>query len=531
MPLRIKSLKLSTKNKTMILVLALFLFTIVIFSILRQVDIKQLIALSLKDYKEQVEYIYKTVLKKSDEFYESRAKANYKSQQIKHFLKEENVKELKKLSINRWNILKEENPYLINMKFYNNKGNLITYLGSLNKSHKPNEKNYFYLEDNKLSYHIITPFFEKEKIVAFIEFSFKADYIIKQIKEFSNLNAHIIFNNKGKDNINLIEHIINLNNKDGKNIAKMVFYQDISTQQNNIKNTLYEAIAISIALMFVIICILHFGFKVLIKKLELSENSLKNLNLTLEQKVQNELAKRLEQEKILMQQNRLASMGEMIANIAHQYRQPLATLSCIITHISLLYDLNKLNKSEFKKQEQKAQDLIIHMSKTIDDFRNFFKSDKIKEEFNLITNINKALNLIEPALHNHNINIIFDEKDEIKIYAYANQFSQVILNILANAKDMLLERKVKNPWIKIYLQNLKEEVIINIEDNAKGISIKPIEKIFEPYISTKHASSGTGIGLYMCNVIIKDNLKGSLWAKNTQQGAIFSIKLPTITTA
>ncbi|TKX30003.1 sensor histidine kinase [Campylobacter estrildidarum] len=526
-------LKFSTKTKTMILVIVLFILTCIVFSFLRQIDIRNLISLSKEEFKGEIANIYTTTLKRTKEFYTSRAKANLESDNIKNYIKNQDIEKIKILTQARFKVLKEENPYLLNMKFFNNQGQLLTFLGIKNRSLNPkNAKNeYFFLDKDILTYHILTPFYEKNKLLGWIEFCLAAEYFLKEIQDFSELKGNIVFNKEYQDG-NLITkgsqtfilHSFTLFDVDDKQ-AKMIFYQDITEQEDIIKKSFIEALILSLFLILIILLILHYGFKVLIKRLEISENSLRHLNANLEQKIQIELQKRREQERILMHQSRLASMGEMIGNIAHQWRQPLTELSAIITHLGLMMELKRLDCENFKKQEKSAENLISYMSKTIDDFRNFFKPNTEKIVFSIEKTLDKTLKLLESSFKEHSINVKKDFKEEIEFYGFQNQFSQAILNILCNAKDVLIERKIKNPCIKISLTRENQNIFIKIKDNGGGITISPVEKIFEPYISTKHANMGTGIGLYMSKVIIEKNFKGNLYAENKDNGAEFTINL------
>ncbi|MBZ7935766.1 hypothetical protein H2279_03815 [Campylobacter sp. B0100352/1] len=519
------SLNFSTKTKTMILVIALFILTCLVFSLLRQFDIRNLINLSKEDFRNEIENIYNTTLKRTKEFYMSRAKANVESDNIKIYIKKQDIEKINKLTLVRFQVLKEENPYLISMKFFDHQGKLLTYLGEESLSLNLNQSEYFFLDKNRLTYHILTPFYENGKLLAWIEFCFGAEYFLKEIEAFSKLKGRIIFdkNYKNKDTIKkdgkfFIIHSFNLTDE-----AKMVFYQDITKQEEIITKSFYEALLLSLVLFCVVFIILHYGFKVLIKRLELSENSLKNLNANLEQKIQLELQKRREQERILMHQGRLASMGEMIGNIAHQWRQPLTELNTILTHISLMLEFEKIDYQNFKRLEKNAEDLISYMSKTIDDFRNFFKPNVSKNYFYIDQALSKTLKLLESSFNFIKIEENFEKK--IQFYGFETQFCQAVLNILCNAKDIFIERKIENPYIKIVAFKKGRNIIIEICDNAQGITISPIEKIFEPYISSKHANIGTGIGLYMSKVIIEKNFKGSLLASNENDGAKFSICL------
>ena len=228
-------------------------------------------------------------------------------------------------------------------------------------------------------------------------------------------------------------------------------------------------------------------------------------------------------DKLLIHQNKLASMGEMIGNIAHQWRQPLTQLASILINIELHFDKDKLTKDKLVDKINEANDQISFMSNTIDDFRNFFSSGKSKKEYE-VHNIIELLNhLLSALLDKNNIKLEIDIKDNFVLNGYPNEVTQALVNIINNAKDVFKERKIKDPIIKIstFIDNKKK--IITIEDNAGGINILPIEKIFEPYFSTKHASVGTGIGLYMTKVIIEKNNNGKIDIRNSQNGAVFTI--------
>ena len=220
-------------------------------------------------------------------------------------------------------------------------------------------------------------------------------------------------------------------------------------------------------------------------------------------------------------------MGEMIGNIAHQWRQPLNALGLVLQNLKFSYDIGELNENMMSKSINKATMLTNSMSKTIDDFRNFFKPNKAKEEFSINENVFKAIELVESTFEHHHIKL---EKhfslEEPKFYGFPNEFSQVILNILTNAKDAIFENKIENPLVIVQTKIEDSNILISIKDNGKGISEEIINKIFEPYFTTKDESKGTGIGLYMSKLIIENNMGGKIEVKNDDEGAIFTIKLP-----
>lgn len=269
------------------------------------------------------------------------------------------------------------------------------------------------------------------------------------------------------------------------------------------------------------------SFNEMAGKIEKLISQEKKLNTELEEKVIVETSKQKEQEQLLIQQTRLAAMGEMIGNIAHQWRQPLNALGLILQNLKFSYEIGELDEKMIDKSVKKATLLTENMSKTIDDFRNFFRPNKAKENFKINEGITKAVELIESTFEHNNIKL---EKDfvssEIEFFGFANEFSQVILNLLTNAKDAVLENKIENPLIIIQTKIDDEYIYISIKDNGLGIKEEIINKIFEPYFTTKDEGKGTGIGLYMSKIIIENNMNGKIEVKNEQNGANVIIKLP-----
>lgn len=229
-------------------------------------------------------------------------------------------------------------------------------------------------------------------------------------------------------------------------------------------------------------------------------------------------------ETILINKSKLASMGEMIGNIAHQWRQPLTHLSYIIMNLRAAYENDKLDKTYLQGKTDEANKQIEFMSHTIDDFRNFFKTSKQKEKFSLIECINESINLLNETFKSLNIKLDFNYTEDIKIKTYKGELSQVIFNLLNNAKDEFIKQQIKDAEIKINLIKEEKNILIEIIDNAGGINKKIIGKIFEPYFTTK--DKGLGIGLYMSKVIIEKNIGGKLEVRNTIDGVKFLILLP-----
>ena len=252
----------------------------------------------------------------------------------------------------------------------------------------------------------------------------------------------------------------------------------------------------------------------------------KEINETLEKRVFEETSKQKEQEQLLIQQTRLAAMGEMIGNIAHQWRQPLNALGLVFQNLKFSYEIGELNDEVLNRTVDKAEMLTKNMSKTIDDFRNFFRPNKAKEYFDINKSVLDAISLVESTFVHHNIKLEKDFKEEkIDVFGFPNEFSQVILNIISNAKDALIGNKIENPMIKIETKVEDDYAYISIKDNALGIKDEIIHKIFEPYFTTKDEVQGTGIGLYMSKIIIEKNMNGKIYLENTNEGANFIIKL------
>ncbi len=531
----------------------LFLAMATIFGWMRYIDVREGIEKSRKDYSLQIHSIYEMTLKRTSAFYLNRAYANLDSYGIKEALEHKNIEQLTGLSSFRWNVLKQENPYLLGIRFYDEKLSLLAYLGKEPKKEEieqsgevPKEPEVgFFFSKHYAAYHIMVPVIVHEKIIGMLEFAIAPEFFLNEVEEFSNLKGYILF--KGEEFVPSDDALLGISLKDGEisqnkkstyithviplkgiirdDLAELLFFQDISDQQQKLLDAVYEAFFVALSMMAVILVILNYGFNVLILRLEESEASLKELNRTLEDRVNEEIARRMENEQILMHQSRLASMGEMIGNIAHQWRQPLSELGATLMNLQILWEKQKLTTAIFEDRIKRSEGLIAYMSKTIDDFRNFFASDNQKERYCVNEAIHKSLGLIESALKNHHIALEFQEGDHCEAEGYPSQFAQAILNIISNAKDILLERSISDPTIWITLTCKEGKTVIRIADNGGGIALEPIEKIFEPYVSTKHAKSGTGIGLYMSKTIIEKNANGILRAYNSDKGAIFEIIL------
>ena len=233
---------------------------------------------------------------------------------------------------------------------------------------------------------------------------------------------------------------------------------------------------------------------------------------------------KLKQQNILIQKSKMAAMGEMIGNIAHQWRQPLSQISGLFFDIESAYDYKELDKKYLSQRVNDANDLLEYMSKTIDDFRNFFNPTSIKEEFLINDAISRAMKILKATLEYYKIDIQINCDEKYKINGFRNEYTQAIVNIISNAKDILVDKKIKNAKIKVYVKEVKDDIVLYIEDNAGGIDTSIIDKIFDPYFTTKY-EYGTGIGLYMTKLIIEEKMNGTIKVENLNNGAVFSIKI------
>ena len=264
---------------------------------------------------------------------------------------------------------------------------------------------------------------------------------------------------------------------------------------------------------------------------------LQELNETLEEKIIIEVEKNREKDKAMIQQSRFAAVGEMIGNIAHQWRQPLSAISSTVTSMQIQREIKVATDEDIDKSYNSILQYISFLNQTIEDFRGFFKKDKEIIEFNIIKIFENASSITSAVYKNYSILLIKDfKKDEYKTTGFPNELTQVFLNILNNAKDVLIEKKIPTKIVKVEIFQTKNFNVIKIIDNAGGINKSIKDKIFDPYFTTKHKSQGTGIGLYMSKDIIEKSMKGSLTAENcsfeyegkSHNGACFIIELPRI---
>ncbi len=254
---------------------------------------------------------------------------------------------------------------------------------------------------------------------------------------------------------------------------------------------------------------------------------LRELNENLEKRVKEEVEKNREKDRFLFQQARLASLGEMIGNIAHQWRQPLSELGIILYKIKKVFKRKNLDTDEFQEVYQEAKNVIKKMSDTIEDFRNFFNPHRPKEVFLVREALDEAMIVMQRTLEKYNIRLDVICSKEVKIEGYKSEFSQVLINLLNNSKDAFIKNDINNRVIVLEIKKFNEKyAMVVFKDNAGGICESIIDKVFEPYFTTKHASSGTGVGLYMSRMIVQNSMNGSMDVENIEGGVCFKIKIP-----
>ncbi len=260
------------------------------------------------------------------------------------------------------------------------------------------------------------------------------------------------------------------------------------------------------------------------RRVALQTRKLYELNKNLEKRVREEVRKNEEKQKMLFWQSRFASLGQMMANIAHQWRQPLTELTLALFN---------MKRAALKRDDEQVEDIydeaksmIQNMSQTIEDFINFFRPDKPKEPFEIAKSLEESMQILQKTLEKEHIEIDMSIDTSLKAVGVSNELSQVIINLLQNAKDAFIENGIRERRISLKVSREGDFARIVVSDNAGGIEESALERIFEPYFTTKHTAKGTGLGLFMSKMIIEKGLFGSIEAKNCGDGACFVIEIP-----
>ena len=353
-------------------------------------------------------------------------------------------------------------------------------------------------------------------------------------KEFKKLKPHYFFHKKLKSIYLTYVYPIIINGK-----LKGILVVDVPAKILDFVKSLLEGLAKPVYLILFfsfgfVVLLLFFAYfdykreKELIEKTEEIEKlnfKLRKINEELEKKVKEKVEELREKDVIILNQSKLVALGEMLNMIAHQWRQPLNSLSAYAITIELKNELGELQDSECKEFTKFVQNQSQKLSEIIDDFMSFSKPDIKEEEFYLKDLINEVLKIVEVQLKNHNIKIVVDVDKDLKVRSLKKELSHVLLNLIANARDALDKIEKKEKFIKIYTQKDENYIKIIVEDNAGGIPEEIKDRIFEPYFTTKDKSKGTGLGLYMSKKIVENRIKGELYFENTKEGVKFIIKI------
>ena len=335
-----------------------------------------------------------------------------------------------------------------------------------------------------------------------------------------NLKLYMATNIENKTLASILDKALNSINENQKHefFNKWVYIN----YQNSIDKDAVLKLFILILAIFFILAIIYRAYL------------LKKTNQELENRVAFEIKQNEEKNGILLQQSKMAAMGEMLENIAHQWRQPLSTIGICTSGMELKKNLNMLEDKDFYDSINHIKTSISYLSNTIEDFRSFLDKDKVPSEININHLIQKVLDILNPSLNSSNIEVI-KNIDDFEFVTIENDLIQILMNIITNAKDALKDLKNEEPrYIFINISKNQKNIVIEIFDNAMGIKDEIISRIFEPYFTTKHKSQGTGIGLYMSKILVDNNLKGTIFVENYKflynnidyKGAKFNILLP-----
>lgn len=377
----------------------------------------------------------------------------------------------------------------------------------------PNDKSYFFILD-----------YDKKTL-----FHIRKELINKPAQEVTNIREPRIFDDmlfiakKGEGFISYEHKVLNIDSFltktsyiKGLNSWQWIigkgFYQDDMQELINKKTEklndefrkkIINLISVASVLTFLLLLISIYISKIIEKKFKKHEKE-----------IQKYIDEKNKQQHILSQQAKMAAMGEMLGNIAHQWRQPLSVITTAATGMKLQKEFDALDNESFERSIENITNSALYLSKTIDDFRNFFKTDKTEVSFDMEEIFDKVFKLMEGQFKTNDI-IFIKKIEKIKAFGLENEFIQALINILNNSKDALMERETPRLiFINVYEENSK--AIIKIKDNAGGIDKEIIDKVCEPYFTTKHQAKGTGIGLYMTEEIIVKHMNGSFDIHNTE---------------
>ena len=437
----------------------------------------------------------------------------------------------------------------------NQKRKIIIDTNRLKKSHFG-----FEVGKLKMTYRVVIPIFYEKKHIGLVEVGVEPEYIIEKLDRIYNLkNALLIkkemksvilskakydmvgkefyyvrgdeifkkhlkeidFNTKHnhiieKDREYHIDSTLNLKDHKNSTMAKVLWAYDTTDNMKEFSYVLKMNIFKYILLVLIVLIVLNISFNYFINKIIL------------------ETRKNIRNEKQLSEQSKMVSMGEMIGNIAHQWRQPLSVISTGATGLKVQKKFNTLTDEFFIEACDIINENAQYLSKTIDDFKNFIGGDRKLETFYIKDNIESLISLLKSSIKNHNIYVILDLQKDIKIHSYPNELIQCFINIFNNSKDVLIKMNENDRFMFISTRIHKNKVVVKLKDSGGGIQEEILPKIFEPYFTTKHQSQGTGLGLHMTYNLIVDGMGGTIEVQNSNYdykgksyiGAEFIITLP-----
>lgn len=384
----------------------------------------------------------------------------------------------------------------------------------------------------------------KDKVFAFIDIKPVLNFIIakysfKDLKITGNSGLDYELKFMIRDDYEILIPILNkaIDNIDESSVLDIVNRWNNVQFQTNFDYTIIWLLLAAIFLITFAFLYRNYILKNLNNKLKNLVNektkSLHEINKNLEILVEKKSRDLIEKENLLNHQAKMAAMGEMLENIAHQWRQPLSVISTMATSLKLKQEMKILEDKEFFQSLDIINNASQHLSNTIDDFRNFFSSEKEINKFLISNTIKKSILLLKSSIDKHNITIVEDIEDS-ELLSYESELMQVILNIISNSIDILKDKNIDSRYIYFKTKVLNNNLIITISDSGGGIDKKILNRVFEPYFTTKHKSQGTGIGLYMSLQIVTKHLHGKLSVKNSSFlqngveyfGAEFFINIP-----
>ena len=257
-----------------------------------------------------------------------------------------------------------------------------------------------------------------------------------------------------------------------------------------------------------------------------AEEELRKINIELEERVAAEVGKNMEKDRIMAYQARLAAMGEMLSNIAHQWRQPLNNVGLIMQNIQSEYECGELSPDICRNYIDACMNDLNYMSHTIDKFRAFYQPDLVGERFAIYPAVTDAIQLVREDLESHGIIIEAVNEHDSYVNGYKHEFSQVILSVIGNAKEAILIKKPVAPFVKVACFHKGEFALVTICDNGGGIPLEVLDKVFDPYFTTKFMSQGRGLGLYMSKMIIEKHMFGKMYVTNSEAGTDVTIQIP-----